>query len=1320
MAESYSVSAVFSLKDNLSNRLKSISDNMAQVAEKPKRISAGLGTILKGAGVFSIVNKGVSLLTSNIGGAVSRFDKLNNFPKVMSAMGASTQDSTAAMKKMSNAIDGLPTSLDDIASTAQNLFPIMKNDIGKASDSAIALNNAFLASGASGADASRGLQQYTQMLSAGKVDMQSWKTLQETMPYALQQTAKSFGIASGSSQELYEKLKSGEITMDQLNDKFIELNGGANGFANVAKTATGGIGTAFTNLGNRVKKGLADVIEALDKASVTITGSSIAYNIGMIGTFIKDALTNASKSISDFANKAKPYFDVVKNAFSQMAPAVKAAIDAVVQSLSIMNNQTSSSKSGIDSFKGAMNNVVGVVKTVSQFIQDNSDKIASLIRLLPALAVGWLAFKVGSSVIGNVTSRVVGLISVFNNFSPLLSGIGNGFINTFNKARSSIGSFISTSGQIISKYQGISDAASILRRNGTGTFEAMRVSTMAYVPSSQGVMVAIGQMSRKLSALKDTGVNAFTGMLSGIKGVPSAMLNAVKHPITSIGSLFLSLKVTAVSSIRAIGVVIASNPIGLALTVITLAVVAFATAWTKNIGHIREYTGAFLNAIKNAFMSIGNIFKPMMSSLQPLMPLLKGLAVLLGGVLLAPLALLASAVTLLVDGFRALMAVLATVVIAIRSLVTAVAKGGVAIAKFLTGDVKGAAQEAKGAVKSIGSGINDIKDTWSAFGKDSATAGVINGFKKVGQETDKNSTKAKKAEDAFTQLGVAGSKATTTIGSSLETVSSAMQSAFSSEKMSGYTKSASEITKRFADDTKVANTKLEESIKSSGTKRIALTNEAMQGILDVQGKRNGEMIALMNDNKNMLVTNKDLEGNQLTESQRNALMQQNEAIRNGLMQQQELYIQAAQTKIANGQKLSQTEIQAVQSNLNALYQNQTETITTNEEQIKALKDQMAQAETASQKANYQAQIDALSVKNEQMSVKQNEAGVQMFALLQQQGSLNSQTVADGLNNMHATTDQQLSGIYQAYVNSGASIDQQLTVLKGIMQQRGFEASSGLMNALKTGDFSQVGQQKKDEVIRGLSTLPPEMFKNGDSGKNKLIDGLKNNAIKVSDAGEYINSLGSRGADKAKGKYEQAGSTSGESLRSGIASKGGSVQNAGSDLAGKGAQGARSQKSAFESVGGFIGNGLAEGLRASFPAVASAAEALVGVAKKAAQAVAKIHSPSRLFRDEVGKYIAQGVAVGINDNASEAEIAMSNLIEQTNQKANSGFNFDVNGSGQIEMTTDNSTFGLLQEIKSAIQKGQVIMVDSNKLVGATAHGYDAELGNIFFDKGRNQL
>ena len=126
----------------------------------------------------------------------------------------------------------------------------MTGDLKKATKTTLALNDAFLASGASTEDASRGLTQYIQMLSKGTVDLQSWRSLQETMGVALNDVAKAFGFAGASAQnDLYKALQDGSITFDQFNDKLIELDGGVNGFASRAKTASDGIATAMTMSG---------------------------------------------------------------------------------------------------------------------------------------------------------------------------------------------------------------------------------------------------------------------------------------------------------------------------------------------------------------------------------------------------------------------------------------------------------------------------------------------------------------------------------------------------------------------------------------------------------------------------------------------------------------------------------------------------------------------------------------------------------------------------------------------------------------------------------------------------------------------------------------------------------------------------------------------------------------------------------------------------------------------------------------------------------------------------------------------------------------
>src|SRR5690625_6318316 len=125
--------------------------------------------------------------------SIVRYDTLNNFPRVMAQVGFDADMSQDAIDRLSDGIQGLPTRLDEVAATAQSIA-IMTGDLDGAVDTTLALNNAFLASGASSADAERGLQQYVQRLSKGEVDLQSWRTLQETMPYALREKAEAIGF----------------------------------------------------------------------------------------------------------------------------------------------------------------------------------------------------------------------------------------------------------------------------------------------------------------------------------------------------------------------------------------------------------------------------------------------------------------------------------------------------------------------------------------------------------------------------------------------------------------------------------------------------------------------------------------------------------------------------------------------------------------------------------------------------------------------------------------------------------------------------------------------------------------------------------------------------------------------------------------------------------------------------------------------------------------------------------------------------------------------------------------------------------------------
>lgn len=332
MSQSMSVEAVLSAYDEsfsatLDKALKSINNLGRETQSTSQTVSAGGSSIsstfksMAGAmGVVAIAGKAWDVVKDSMSGAINRFDTLNKYPVVMKALNYSTKDVAKSTAILSKGIDGLPTSLQDVTSVAQQLAPLT-GSATKASKSAIALNNAFLASGASVADTSRGLQQYTQMLSTGKVDLMSYRTLMETMPIALRKVANSFGFTGKSAeQDLYKALQSGQITVDQLNDRFIKLNGGINGFAQLAKKNSEGIGTSFANLKNAVVKNLANMLSAIDNGFKQAGFGSIAQVLDNMKGSINSAfqvigpvVTNATVVILNFA---KVIGGALKSAFS--------------------------------------------------------------------------------------------------------------------------------------------------------------------------------------------------------------------------------------------------------------------------------------------------------------------------------------------------------------------------------------------------------------------------------------------------------------------------------------------------------------------------------------------------------------------------------------------------------------------------------------------------------------------------------------------------------------------------------------------------------------------------------------------------------------------------------------------------------------------------------------------------------------------------------------------------------------------------------------------------------------------------------------------
>lgn len=388
----------------------------------------------------AIVNK----LSSSIGNAVKRFDTLEGYPKLMKQMGYSTDDVSDSMNILKKGVDGLPTTLQDLTKSGQGFAIIQKNATAGAK-TATALNDAFIASNASSEDASRGVEQYSKMLASGTVELDSWKTLQETMPYALNKVAGAFGLTGKTAErDLYAKLKDGSITMDQLNDKFIELDGGANGFADTARTASGGIGTSFQNMSSSITNGLAETVTQINNALKEATGKGIAEHLNSLKDLFKEV------------------FKVINEAIAETLPKVLEALGEAIKKIKEFYDWLMSDKEGAELLRSALVGLLAgfVAFKIVQTIIDIMKKIKTAFELAKNAAIlfnGAIAANPVMAIIVAITA-IVGALVYFFTQTKLGKKIWADFIKWLQGAWEGIKDFFSGLGQWFKDlWQGIVD-----------------------------------------------------------------------------------------------------------------------------------------------------------------------------------------------------------------------------------------------------------------------------------------------------------------------------------------------------------------------------------------------------------------------------------------------------------------------------------------------------------------------------------------------------------------------------------------------------------------------------------------------------------------------------------------------------------------------------------------------------------------------------------------------------------------------------------------------------------------------------------------------
>jgi len=313
-----------------------------------------------------------------------------------------------------------------------------------------------------------------------------------------------------------------------------------------------------------------------------------------------------------------------------------------------------------------------------------------------------------------------------------------------------------------------------------------------------------------------------------------------------------------------------------------------------------------------------------------------------------------------------------------------------------------------------------------------------------------------------------------------------------------------------------------------------------------------------------------------------------------------------------------------------------------------------------------ALIDATKWQNQ--AAKNSGAWKQLTADAKAAGIQIPQSVKDGINSgkyVIPTTVSELEALIKFDNAANRAVGD------------GKKTSDNLAQGMREGTVTaqQAAQQLTNAVKGETGKTPGQTKADGKKAGQSFNQGLSEQAGGAKTAGSKVKESAKSGA--SGGSLSGQGRSMGSTYGSGVSGQSGAAQKAGKalkDMAKSGASGG-----SLRSIGRSLGDGLAAGLRAALGTVKSAANALVAEANRAAKAKAKIHSPSRLFRDEVGMPIAEGLAAGMQKGTPSIEAASKNMITAASNTGTAS----LTGGGMAQMKENISSSFDYAQIYSAM-------------------------------------
>ena len=227
-----------------------------------------------------------------------------------------------------------------------------------------------------------------------------------------------------------------------------------------------------------------------------------------------------------------------------------------------------------------------------------------------------------------------------------------------------------------------------------------------------------------------------------------------------------------------------------------------------------------------------------------------------------------------------------------------------------------------------------------------------------------------------------------------------------------------------------------------------------------------------------------------------------------------------------------------------------------------------------------------------------------------------------------------TGGIEASVNAGKMLAELVNDTSGVdsLQNYGDSLKSfgeNLMifvNDISGADFSG--------LYNSLSSLNTAFASAGTQGINDFVNSLISASGNISQAVSSIVESAASALRSRMGEFQSSGANLGNSLATGIVSSSATVMSAINNMASAGINSANNQVGGYRAAGYNMALGLASGISSGSSSAIAAAVSLAKSSLAAAKEALGIHSPSRAFM-AIGRYIGEGLANGIRDNAYRA-------------------------------------------------------------------------------------